>query len=244
MSAPLPRSSKSNAKALKSGAMDTDPAATLLAEPDPADADSLISTNDPNENAMQNEQTWPTEEELRAGDDVMMDADADAGDNERIPDAESGTTPRSIVKRKKVPKGMSAYQAAWIVDEDEEGDGGDSDGDGNQEDEDDVAMDANAEDGSVGEEKEVLDEEEEEEEMIDIPTSSKKAVAFEDMDMEEEAKQYVSPFSYILNLFNTFFNLPFLPTPLSDSNPGVVAHEPTPNNPTTNSLTNSTRRVI
>ena len=131
--------------------MDAEPTSTLLAEPDPADADSLISTNDPDENAMQNEQTWPSEEEMQG--DVRMTEDGD----DNIPDAKSGTTPKSITKKRTVPKGTSAYQAAWIVDEDEE------DGEGDEDDEaSDIAMDGNAEEDASGDEKEVIDEEEEE----------------------------------------------------------------------------------
>ncbi|CAG8432701.1 5683_t:CDS:10 [Diversispora eburnea] len=60
--------------------------------------DSLEAENEPN--LMENEQTWPTEEEMAGYED--------------IPDAPLGTTPNKIVKR--VPKGTSTYQAAWIVD--------------------------------------------------------------------------------------------------------------------------------
>jgi hypothetical protein len=35
----------------------------VLSVPDPEDADSLVSSNDPDD--MQNEQTWPTEEEMQ-----------------------------------------------------------------------------------------------------------------------------------------------------------------------------------
>lgn len=192
MSAPLPRPSRSNSKGLKSGAMDTEPISTLLAEPDPADADSLISTNNPDENIMQNEQTWPTEEEMQG--DVRMVEDDNEDTQGKIPDARSGTTPKAIVKKRKVPKGTSAYQAAWIVDEDEEGEG-DDDEDSDADVGSNNAMDRDAEDGFSDEDKEVVDEEEEQEE-IDIP--NRKTVQFEDMDMEEEARQYVSTFpSYI-----------------------------------------------
>jgi pre-rRNA-processing protein TSR1 len=84
----------------------------ILAEPDPESADSLISTNDPDDLA--NEQTWPTEEEMKG-------LDQGAG-GASLPDARSGTTPKRI---KRIPKGMSEYQAAWIVDSDEEDDEGD-----------------------------------------------------------------------------------------------------------------------
>lgn len=49
-----------------------------------------------------NEQTWPTEEEMRGA-----------------PDSESQSATRKV---KRVPKGTSAYQAAWIFDDDEDDD--------------------------------------------------------------------------------------------------------------------------
>ncbi|KAK7692378.1 hypothetical protein QCA50_004003 [Cerrena zonata] len=154
MSAPLPKHSKSG----HAPGMDVEPA--LLAEPDEENADSLVSSNDPDD--MANEQTWPTEEEMRAGENLI--------DEDAIPDALTGTTPKRV---KKIPKGMSEYQAAWIVDDtDDEDDGEEKVG----------------EDGVV----------EEEEEMVDMPiheddtemeTDGRRTVAFEDLDEEEEEKQ-------------------------------------------------------
>ncbi|CAG8475948.1 22861_t:CDS:10 [Rhizophagus irregularis] len=62
---------------------------------DPELQDTLISENEPN--FMENEQTWPTEEEMAGIEDNILE-----------------TTPKKTVKR--VPKGTSSYQAAWIVD--------------------------------------------------------------------------------------------------------------------------------
>lgn len=145
----------------------------VLAEPDASDADSLISTNVPDD--LENEQTWPTEEELNGHrpDDYTESA---------VPDAEKGTTPRRV---KRVPKGWSEYQAAWIVDED----------DGEEAEEgDDSEVDADAEEGEdIGMEednKSARIEMDEEEEMEDLEMSSRKNVAFEDLDMEEESRQY------------------------------------------------------
>src|ERR1700744_1175319 len=76
----------------------------VLSERVESSADSLVSTNVPAE--MNNEQTWPTEEEMQGADIV------DTG--RQLPEATAGTTPKSI---KRVPRGTSAYQAAWIVDE-------------------------------------------------------------------------------------------------------------------------------
>jgi pre-rRNA-processing protein TSR1 len=127
------------------------------------DADSLVSSNDPDD--MANEQTWPTEEEMQG---------ADAAPSEpALPDAKQGTTPK-VVRR--IPKGMSQYQAAWIIDE-EEDDGEDGD------------------DKSGGEDEEMGDagEEEEAEEMQDMPVEEDhemdRSAAFQDLDNEEEAKQ-------------------------------------------------------
>lgn len=146
--------------------MDVEP--SLLAEPDAEDADSLVSSNEPDDLA--NEQTWPTEEEISGS--VRF-----TGADDTIPDAKTGTTPK-VVRR--VPKGTSEYQAAWIVDESDE-----EDEEGDEE---------------AGDEA-VMDEVEEEEEMVDLAedtemaTDGRKSVAFEDfedLDMEEEDRQYVN----------------------------------------------------
>ncbi|KAK7473209.1 ribosome biogenesis protein tsr1 [Stygiomarasmius scandens] len=162
LSAPLPRRSKSHAN----GDMEIEP--TILAEPDSENADSLVSSNDPDD--MANEQTWPTEEEMQGvGDEQDME--------DSLPDAKNGTTPKTV---RKIPKGMSEYQAAWIVDDDEE--------DGDKED-----GDSDKENGS-----EEMKEDVEEEEMVDMPMEdddeieSRRTVAFEDLDNEEEDKQFQS----------------------------------------------------
>ncbi len=134
----------------------------LLSEPDANEADSLVSRNDPDDLA--NEQTWPTEEEMNDTHDVLQ---------QTIPDAPKGTTPK-VVKR--IPKGMSEYQASWIVDEtDDEEDRGDE--------------------GEGG--RELGDEAEEQEEMVDLvikedhdmDAESRRDVDFEELDAEEEERQ-------------------------------------------------------
>ncbi|ODO03106.1 hypothetical protein I350_05951 [Cryptococcus amylolentus CBS 6273] len=65
-----------------------------------ADADDLVSTNTPDISG--NEQTWPTEEEMAGSADYDMNAPSGA--------------PIAV---KRVPKGTSSYQAAWIVDDGE-----------------------------------------------------------------------------------------------------------------------------
>ena len=139
---------------------------TLLAEPDASSADSLVSSNDPDD--MANEQTWPTEEEMKGDPSLASE------ENHHLPDADKLTTPKHV---KRVPKGMSEYQAAWIVDE--------SDEDG----------DSNGEEGSETEMKEVEEAEmedinvENEDGLEEAEVDSRKHVAFQDLDMEEEAEQ-------------------------------------------------------
>ncbi|KAG6813132.1 hypothetical protein H0H92_013756 [Tricholoma furcatifolium] len=156
LSAALPRHSKSG-----QSTMDVEPA--TLAEPDAEEADSLVSSNDPDDLA--NEQTWPTEEEMNGAADGKLEQPS-------IPDADLGTTPKAV---KRVPKGMSAYQASWIVDESDD-----------DEDED-------HEPRGAGEEIEMEEIAEEEEEMVDMPVDddmeSERRVHFEDLDNEEEERQ-------------------------------------------------------
>ncbi|KAF8197913.1 ribosome biogenesis protein tsr1 [Pholiota molesta] len=151
-SAPLPRPAKGG----NAPSMEVEP--TLLAEPDAETADSLVSSNDPDD--LGNEQTWPTEEEMQGATDDMQS---------EIPEALIGTTPKSV---RRIPKGMSEYQAAWIVDEDEE------DGEESRE-------------GT--EESEMEEMQEEEEDMQDMPMEDTPTevggVRFEDLDIEEEEKQ-------------------------------------------------------
>lgn len=155
----------------------------VLAEPDPESADSLISTNDPDDLA--NEQTWPTEEEMKG-------PDQGAGGTS-LPDAKTGTTPKRI---KRIPKGMSEYQAAWIVDSDGEGDEGDHE---------DAETDAASMDVEGPREAEALEEEEMAMDELTELESKKSVVAFQDLDMEEETQQCVShrnpSLLYLLDLF-------------------------------------------
>ncbi|KAJ7354686.1 ribosome biogenesis protein tsr1 [Mycena albidolilacea] len=152
-----------SAPVAKAGKMEVEPGVLCEAGDD---ADSLVSSNDPDD--MANEQTWPTEEEMQGADAAPAEP--------ALPDAKQGTTPR-VVRR--IPKGMSQYQAAWIIDE-EEDDGEDGD------------------DKSGGEDEEMGDagEEEEAEEMQDMPVEEdhemERSVAFQDLDNEEEAKQLES----------------------------------------------------
>jgi pre-rRNA-processing protein TSR1 len=137
------------------GGMDIEPA--VLAEPDVENADSLVSSNDPDD--MANEQTWPTEEEMGGGTHP---------EDSSIPDASNGTTPRAV---KRVPKGMSSYQATWIVDEED-----DDEGDNVQNGDVEVEMD----------EAEDLEDVHVDEEM---DSEAPRDDGFEDLDAEEEERQ-------------------------------------------------------
>lgn len=136
----------------------------ILADPDPDTADSLVSSNEPDDLA--NDQTWPTEEEMNGGDGFMAQTS--------LPDAENGTTPKAV---RRIPKGMSEYQAAWIVeDEDPNEDPEEQEKTGSEVDMEDVVL--------------------EDEEMQDMPiddrgmeSDSRRTVAFQDLDIEEEEKQ-------------------------------------------------------
>ncbi len=144
---------------------------TVLLEPDPEEADSLVSSNDPDD--MQNEQTWPTEEEMQD------DSSRGPAEGTQLPDAVPGTTPR-VVRR--VPKGTSEYQAAWIIDDDDD----DEEDEGNTDD-DEGAQNGNAEE--LVEAPDHLDDK------IEVEAQSGKDVAFQDLEEEEENRQSVrSPF--------------------------------------------------
>ena len=110
-----------------------------------------------------NHYQWPTEEEMRGA------SNGHAPDE--VPDAKVGTTPKAV---RRVPKGTSEYQAAWIIDEsDEDDEGANEDGEGGE-----VEM-------------------EEVEEMEELPmvedtemeTDAGRSVAFHDLDEAEEARQ-------------------------------------------------------
>jgi len=130
------------------------------------DADSLISTNDPD--TMANEQTWPTDEEMRgAGEDLHVSGE------QKLPDAKLGTTPKVV---KKVPKGTSTYQAAWIVEAEEEEEGSEAGSSQNGAEENEEMQEMEMEEPVVHDEE--MDESE-----------RKSIVAFKDLDEEEEDKQ-------------------------------------------------------
>ena len=161
MSAPAAHQPKSR----NTSGMEVEP--ILLAERDPSSADSLVSRNDPDD--LNNEQTWPDDEEMIGIDDTVAGVDS-------LPDAQKGTTPKSI---KRIPKGMSEYQAAWIIDsgsDDDESDGGEDQGD--QKGNDNTLLEADGlEDLQMTEEQDELDRD--------------KSSLFLELNDEEEAKQCV-----------------------------------------------------
>lgn len=171
--------------------MDLDRAETVLAEADKEDAESLVSTNEPD--GMAGEQTWPTEEEM------ARTATLDDNSDKSLPDAFAGTTPKSIQKGKlskvkRKPKGMSDYMASWIIESDEEDEEGDEDEDGQaREPENDIDMDGTEVVKSENQPSNDPDDEEEEDEEMSMDASatkaSRKTVAFEDLGEEEEAEQ-------------------------------------------------------
>ena len=76
--------------------MDIEP--MILNVPDIESAESLESQNEPD--PMDGEQTWPTDEEIHASENNISE---------------------DMKKRtRRVPKGTSSYQAAWIIDSDHE----------------------------------------------------------------------------------------------------------------------------
>lgn len=136
-----------------------------------SDADSLISTNDPD--TMANEQTWPTDEEMRDGDAEQLSTAAES----ELPDAMMGTTPKSL---KRVPRGTSQYQAAWIVDEEDENEEGSD-------------MSSN-DGGSEGEQMQEIGLEVtsvQRGDEADLEFDRKSTVAFMDLDADEEENQCV-----------------------------------------------------
>ncbi|KAI5454393.1 ribosome biogenesis protein tsr1 [Naganishia albida] len=130
--APLTRQTRGGAArpATIEGMEQAPSAGQTLSEPT-EEADTLVAFNEADDMLMGNEQTGFTAEELARG-DAYMDNDDGSADRKRV---------------KRVPKGTSAYQAAWIIDEEEDDEFDDGD------DEDDDEMDhagGEAEFGGIG----------------------------------------------------------------------------------------------
>uniref|UniRef100_A0A8D0GIX9 Pre-rRNA-processing protein TSR1 homolog n=1 Tax=Sphenodon punctatus TaxID=8508 RepID=A0A8D0GIX9_SPHPU len=109
----------------------------VLMKADPRRQESLQSEVMPD--PMEGEQTWPTEEELKEAEEALKQS-------------------RKVVK--KVPKGTSAYQATWIVDEEEGGsEEGDDDDDDDDMESDDLMEETVSQDGGSSDGEELAEDE-------------------------------------------------------------------------------------
>ncbi|XP_006011048.1 pre-rRNA-processing protein TSR1 homolog [Latimeria chalumnae] len=139
----------------------------VLMKADPSQQESLQSEIVPD--PMEAEQTWPTKEELQEAEGSLKQA-------------------RKVVKN--VPKGMSDYQATWIIDDE---DSGENAGDGSDEDEEEEEEDMDQHDsveetGSQGGDGSEEEEDKEECETMTIAESMRDDHYDEKIDEEEEEK--------------------------------------------------------
>ena len=151
---PAPPSSLALAAKPHHVAMSIDASPAPLSTPTDA-ADDLTATNVPD--PLSNEQTWPTDEEMASANGVA-----------------AGSRGGRRVKR--VPKGTSAYQAAWIFDDE---DGGEDEDDGEDRDTD-----------AEGEERGSLNGngmgEDVEEDTEEVELDSRRSEVHRDLDADEE----------------------------------------------------------
>nr|XP_008123256.1 PREDICTED: pre-rRNA-processing protein TSR1 homolog [Anolis carolinensis] len=132
----------------------------VLSKADPSKQEPLQAEAVPDP-PMEGEQTWPTEEELKEAQDSLQ---------------------RSKKISRKVPKGTSAYQAAWILDEEELQNGSEDEEEEEEDDHNDLMEEAFSQDGSSEEEEEEESGSEEEEcETMTLPEAEE-----EEEEMEEE----------------------------------------------------------
>lgn len=122
-------------------------------------ADDLTATNTPD--LMANEQTWPTEEEMASAPGSSM------GEGSK--------------RTKRVPKGTSAYQAAWIVDDNDQDD---DDEDDDEDDEEEMEVEDENEQPELAE---AADGDQDETEEIEL--DSRTEGAYRDLDPEEEERE-------------------------------------------------------
>ncbi|KAI8340516.1 hypothetical protein BC941DRAFT_370793 [Chlamydoabsidia padenii] len=137
---------------------------SVLDTPTPEEQDDLVAENEPD--FMDNEQTWPTEEELAEADERVR----------RMQRKEDQAT------KKRVPKGTSSYQAAWIFDDDDDY----SDIDDEDDEDADMKVDYD-EDDDIVEPVGNGDFDQEEYEEIDM---NDKVENEDELDLEEEQRQY------------------------------------------------------
>ncbi|KAJ3123557.1 hypothetical protein HK100_011572 [Physocladia obscura] len=168
---------------------------SILQVPDPDLQDSLVAFNTPD--PLDAEQTWPTEEELADADARVADLHRkraiygddygeimDIGEDPMTSNASSSGLPKKTVR---VPKGTSAYQAAWIVDSDE-GESVDNDDDDDDDDDDSDEMDGIVSDNENSTPVHELNVEDEEYEDIELEG---KTNAFDvDFNAADDARQY------------------------------------------------------
>ncbi|KAF9339581.1 hypothetical protein BGZ91_005464 [Linnemannia elongata] len=156
--------------------MDAEDTETVLDVPVPGEQDDLAAENEPD--LLANEQTWPTEEELMEAEERVKNMDP----SQRPEQSFNTVAPKKAIRR--VPKGTSNYQAAWIVDSDHESDEDIEDEDEDEDDhmdDDDLPSARNDEDS--GEEYEDLE--------VDNEEPAKNEDVYEDeLEDEEEARQY------------------------------------------------------
>lgn len=135
----------------------------LLDTPKPDEQDDLVAENEPD--FMDNEQTWPTEEEMAEADERVRRM---RGLNENG-------------EKKRVPKGTSSYQAAWIVDDE------DVEYSEEEEEEDANMMEEYQGDDDIVEAADVNFPDDDEYEEIEMEGKNENEDVF---DAEEEARQY------------------------------------------------------
>ncbi|KAJ2839367.1 ribosome biogenesis protein tsr1 [Coemansia erecta] len=111
-------------EAAAGAAIEEDDEPVELDRADPALQDSLVAANEPDQ--LNNEQTWPEDAEMDAWKTQMAQME------QQEEEAERANGDRVV----RVPKGMSAYQAAWIPEDDDEDEDSDSDSDMSDDDED------------------------------------------------------------------------------------------------------------
>lgn len=160
--------------------MSTNASAAVLSTFNPETADTLESFNEPD--FMENEQTWPTEEDMASA------PGNNAGEMgpPALPHAKRGTTPKSV---RKVPKGTSAYQAAWIGSDDEEESDDDESDDGSEMEMDEQLAPADEIDGMDG--LDGRDEGEEDGDEVEVESRAGTSVRFTDRDEADELARYV-----------------------------------------------------
>lgn len=182
-SAPLPKPARAVTNSSQTAAMSLDDDQVLSAPGQ--DADDLIALNDVD--TLNNEQTWPTEEEMAHGEAMMRDYDASTS-------ASAAAAAANKKRVKRVPKGTSAYQAAWILDDEDDNDAvvTDEEEDGMMQDGDDLDEDGMAGGAELGFGKSVdaqVDDDDDDQEETEEVELDERRVEEEELDDAEEERQ-------------------------------------------------------